>query len=327
MRKTAIITMLSSILLLLLPGLTLFAQYDSSAVEEDMQNIAQGISELFGENVGSLSMIGDPIGYSTIPRFEVGIAAGAVFVPLENISTGEDTLYDTGGLAYTPVPSIAAHMKVNIKGFEVGAKLAGIPPFQFSNGNLNGEMQNTIIGGKLRYEIVDKKVSLLRFGVSAGGFYEYTKGNMAMQMTESFEVYEEVNPMQPGEEHIANLVSSNAFDSDWKGHTVGAELQGNMKIAFFNIFLGGRLSTSWGSAQTTIDGDVTVSPESGYEGYVTANPSEPIDIATDASPDGLGYYGFGGLEFKILPIVVGGRLGYNFRNDVITADFGARLQF
>jgi len=101
MRKTAIITMLSSILLLLLPGVMLFAQYDSSEVEEDMQNIAQGISELFGENVGSLSMIGDPIGYSTVPRFEVGVAAGAVFVPLENISTGEDTLYDTGGLAYT----------------------------------------------------------------------------------------------------------------------------------------------------------------------------------------------------------------------------------
>jgi|GEM_PF-1862646 len=326
MRKTAIFTMLLSILLLLLPGFTLFAQYDRAAVEEDMQNIAQSISELFGENVGSLSMIGDPIGYSTVPRFEVGVAAGAVFVPLKNISTGIDTLYDTGGLAYTPIPSIAAHMKVNIKGFELGAKLAGIPPFQFNSGNLNGELQNTIIGGKLRYEIVDKKVAVLRFGLSAGGFYEYTRGNITMQMTESFAVLADVTP-EPGDEHIADLVSSNAFDSDWKGHTVGAELQGNMKVLFINLFLGGRLSTSWGSANTTINGDVTVVPVSGYEGFVTANPSESIDIATDASPSGLAYYGFGGVEFKILPVVIGGRLGYNFRNEVVTLDFGARLQF
>lgn len=318
--------MLLSILLLLLPGFTLFAQYDSSAVEEDMQNIAQSISELFGENVGSLSMIGDPIGYSTVPHFEIGVAAGAVFVPLENISTGMGTLYDTGGLAYTPLPSIAAHVKVNIKGFEIGGKVAGIPPFQFSSGNLNGELQNTIIGGKLRYEIVDRKVTVLRFGLSAGGFYEYTRGNITMQMTESFAVLADVTP-EPGDEHIANLVSSNSFDSNWKGHTVGAEMQGNMKILFINLFIGGRLSTSWGNAQTTIDGDVTVNPVSGYEGFVTASPSESIDISTSASPSGLAYYGFGGVEFKIFPIVLGGRLGYNFHNEVITVDFGARLQF
>jgi hypothetical protein len=307
----------------------LFAQYeyDTAEVEEDMQNIAQSISELFGENVGSLSMIGDPIGYSTVPRFEIGVAAGAIFVPLENISSGDGTLYNTGGLAYTPIPTIAAHTKVNIKGFELGVKLAGIPTYQFSDGNLNGELQNTIIGGKLRYAIVDKKVAVLRFGVSAGGFYEYTSGSIAMTMTDSVAVMEDVDPMQPGEEHIANLVNNNAFDSNWKGHTVGAEAQANMKILFINLFLGGRLSTSWGSAQTNIDGDVNVVPEPGYEAYVTANPSESISASTEASPNGLGYYGFGGLEFKILPIVIGGRFGYNFRNDVITADFGARVQF
>ena len=327
MRKTAIFTMLISISLLLLPGVTLFAQYDTSEVEADMQEVAQTISDLFGKNVGSLSMIGDPIGYATVPHFEIGIAAGAVFVPLENISTGSDILYDTGGLAYTPLPSIAAHMKVNIKGFEIGGKVAGIPTYQFSSGNMEGQLQNTIIGGKLRYEIVDKKLAVLRFGVSAGGFYEYTRGSIAMAMTESFAVMEDVNPMEPGDEHIANLVSSNAFDSNWKGHTVGAEVQGNMKITIINLFLGGRLSTSWGSAQTTIDGDVSVVPESGYEAYVTANPSESIDIVSESSPDGLAYYGFGGVEVKILPIIVGGRLGYNFRNEVVTLDFGARLQF
>jgi hypothetical protein len=294
MRKTALFTMLISISLLVLPGSMIFAQYDTTAVENDMQDIAQSFSNLFGKNVGSISMIGDPIGYSTVPHFEVGIAGGAVFVPIDNINAGTDTVYDLNGMGYTPVPSIAAHMKVNIKGFEIGGKVAGIPPYELSNENFTGEVQSMVIGAKLRYRIVDKKLPVVRFGVSAGGFYEYTKGNIGLVMTNSFAVYEDVTA-DPGDEYIADLVSTNTFDSNWKGHTVGGEVQGNMKILFVNLFGGGRISTSWGSADTSVNGDVTVNPVAGYEAFVTANPTETIDITTEASPDGLDYYAFGGL--------------------------------
>ena len=326
MRKTALFTILISIALFLLSGSLIFAQYDSAAVEQDMQALAQSFSNLFGKNVGSISMIGDPIGYSTVPHFEVGIAAGAVFVPLKNINSGTDTVYDMNGMGYTPVPTMAVHMKVNIKGFEIGGKVAGIPPFELSNESFDGEVQNMVIGAKLRYRIVDKKHAVLRFGLSAGGFYEYTKGNIGLVMTDSFAVYEDVTA-DPGDEHIADLVSTNAFNSDWRGHTVGGEVQGNMKILFVNLFAGGRLSTSWGSAHTSVNGDVAVNPVAGYEAFVTANPTENIDGTAEASPDGLDYYAFGGLEAKLLPVVIGGRLGYNFRNEVITLDLGARLQF
>ena len=325
MRKTALFTILISITLFLLSGSLIFAQYDSAAVEQDMQALAQSFSDLFGKNVGSISMIGDPIGYSTIPHFEVGIAGGAVFVPLENINSGTGTAYDVNGMGYTPIPSLGVHMKVNIKGFEIGGKVAGIPPFELSNESFDGEVQSMVIGAKLRYRIVDKKLAVLRFGLSAGGFYEYTKGNIGLVMTDSFAVYEDVTP-DPGDEHIADLVSTNAFNSDWRGHTVGGEVQGNMKILIVNLFAGGRLSTSWGSAHTSVNGDVAVNPVAGYEAFVTAN-TETIDVTTEASPDGLDYYAFGGLEAKILPVVIGGRLGYNFRNEVITLDLGARLQF
>ena len=100
-----------------------------------------------------------------------------------------------------------------------------------------------------------------------------------------------------------------------------------MKILLVNLFAGGRLSTSWGSAHTSVNGDVTVNPVAGYEAFVTANPTENINVATEASPDGFDYYAFGGLEAKLLPVVIGGRFGYNFSNDVITLDLGARLQF
>jgi hypothetical protein len=326
MRKTALIIMLISISLVFLSGSMLFA-YDSTAVEEDMQNIAQSFSDLFGKNVGSISMIGDPIGYSTIPHFEIGLAGGAVFVPLANLNSGNNIVYSTDGMGYTPVPSLAAHAKITVRRFEFGGKLAGIPPFELSNDNLNGEVQSMVIGAKLRYRLVDKKLAVLRFGVSAGGFYEFTSGTIGLVITDSFAAYEDVNPMEPGEEHVADLVSTNAFNSEWRGHTVGGEVQGNIKILFINLFAGARMSNSWGSAQTSILGAVDVIPVPEYAGDVTADPTEDIDIDTEASPDGLDYYAFGGIEAKILPVVIGGRMGYNFKNEVITFDLGARLQF
>ena len=36
---------------------------------------------------------------------------------------------------------------------------------------------------------------------------------------------------------------------------------------------------------------------SDIDDFVTANPIESIDISTSASPSGLAYYGFGGVEF------------------------------
>ena len=330
MRKSIIIlTILLFLLFASVPAL--FAQdYSSDDVLADMESIAQSFSTLFGDNVGSISMIGDPVGYSVIPHFAVGITGGFVFVPIENINTDPDLQYDLGGLRHTPVPSVGVQLKLTLNKFELGAKLAGIPQIDLSKvskGELDGQLQNVVIGGKLRYGIIDKHKGIFQYGVSAGGFYEFTKGSLGLNLNETFEVYEDVNPLTPGDEHVANLLTSNAFDSTWRGHTVGGEAQGNVKILFVNLFAGGRLSTSWGKATTSIAGDVTVQPEAGYEGFVSASLTESVDVTTEAGPSGLDVYGFGGLEFKILPVIVGVRGGYNFSNQVITLDLGTRLQF
>jgi hypothetical protein len=327
MRKPIVILTIL-LLLILAPVPALLAQdYSSADVLGDMQSIAQSVSSLFGDNLGSISMIGDPVGYSFIPHLSVGITGGVVFVPIENINTGGGTLVDLGGLPYTPIPSVGAQLKLSVSKFELGAKVAGIPPLERDKDTLGWQIQNVVIGGELRYKIIDKHRGIFQYGVSAGGFYEFTKGSLGLTLNDSIEVYEEVDAGSPGEEHVADLLTSSVFDSSWKGSTLGGEVQGNVKILFVNVFGGGRLSTSWGKANTSITGDVTVQPVPAYAGYVTASPLESVDVSTEAGPSGLDFYGFGGLEFKILPVLVGVRGGYNFSNQVVTLDLGARLQF
>jgi hypothetical protein len=325
MRKPVAILIIP-LLLLLAPAGALFAQdYTSTEVLEDMESIAQSFSTLFGENVGSISLIGDPIGYSVIPHFSVGIAGGLAFVPIENINAGGDTQYDLGELKYTPVPSVGVNLKLTLSKFELGAKVAGIPSMEGGEDATRWQIQSMVVGGKLRYGLIDKHRGVFQYGVSVGGFYEFTRGDVGLNLSDTVKVYEEVDPLSPGEEHVANLNTTSAFDSTWRGHTVGGEVQGNVKVLFVNLFAGGRVSTSWGKATTSIDGDVTV--QSVYPGYTVESPTESVDVTTEAKPGGIDFYGFGGLEFKILPVVLGVRGGYNFSNQVITLDFGTRLQF
>jgi len=316
--------------LILIPGAMLFAQftYDTTEMQQDLEDVTQIFSNLFGKNVGSIAMIGDPIGYAIIPHFEIGVAGGAVFVPIKNINEGTDMVYDLGGLTYTPLPSVSAHVKVNIRGFELGAKVAGIPPVELRSETYRGEIQSMVIGGKLRYGIIDKHKGVFQYGLSAGGFYEYTNGSLSVTMLDTFAVYEDVDD-NGTDEYIADLTATGDFDSEWRGHTFGGEVQGNMKILFLNLFAGGRLSTSWGKATTSINADTSaeLTPDGVASGVTIDNPTEPISVTTDAEPDGIAFYGFGGLEFKIFPLVLGARGGYNFRNQVITLDLGARLQF
>jgi hypothetical protein len=327
MRKL-MIALLVSAALMIIPGTALFSyDYMSAEMQQDLENVAKSFSELFGENIGSIAFIGDPVGYATVPHFEVGVTGGAVFVPIENINVDTDLLYDLGGLKYTPIPSIGAHLKFNLFGFELGAKLGGIPPFELSNDSYRAQIQSMVIGAKLRYRVLDKKLAVLRFGVSAGGFYEYTKGNLGLSMVDSFAVYEDVTPVTEGKEYIADLVTTSNFDTAWKGHTLGGEVQGNMKVLFINVFAGGRLSTSWGRATTTLDGDASAVVRPAYAGIVNVNPSETISVETETVPRGFDFLGFGGLEFKIMPLLIGARGGYNFSNRVVTLDIGARLQF
>ncbi len=327
MKRLNKIIIIISLLFLIVPGTVLFAQYDLGAVEQDLAVIAQSMSELFGPNIGSITFIGDPVGFATVPRFEIGAAGGAVFVPVNNITEGSNLQFDLGDLPYIPIPSVGAHAKLTIKRFEVGAKFAGIPSGEMQVDNVTAQVNNIVIGGKLRYRILDKKLVIMQLGVSAGGFFEYTKGNINVSALETFSVFEDVDS-DGIDDHIANLATETGGNTTWSGSTFGAETQANLKIIFLNIFGGVRLSKSVGKATTEFNGNTTLTlTDPIYDPFVDQYAATPISVSADASPKGLDTSLFGGLEVKILPIAIGARLGYNLKNENITLDAGIRVQF
>jgi hypothetical protein len=321
--KKIIFVLIMTASVLCIPVSVGFAQpYDITEATGDLQVIAESLSNLFGPNIGSMTFLGDPVGYSTVPHFAIGIAGGAALVPASSINSGSSAQLDLGDLSYLPLPAVGAVGKANIKGFELGLKVAGIPTIQAGGAQVN----SLILGGKVRYRLLDKKFVLVRLGASVGGFYEYTTGNVTFVDQTTMPVYEDVDT-DGQDEHIANLNTTAGFASEWSGSTVGGEAQVNAKILFFNIFAGARLSKSFGNAKTVMDGVTSLTAQPGYGAFVTDDPGTATSISTEAGPSGVDTTAFGGVEFKILPVTVAARGSYNIKSENYTVDAGARLQF
>jgi hypothetical protein len=323
--KKLLITILC--IMVFLPGAFVFAQqpYDLGAVESDLTAISEGISNLFGPNLGAMTFLGDPVGYSTIKHIEIGIAGGASLVPAENVALGTNMQYDFGDLEYIPVPAIGVHAKFKIKRFEIGGKLAGLPKIEDKDAGIH--INNMIIGGKLRYELWDKRLLMLcRTGASFGGFFEYINGDVSMLGRDSIPVIVDVPAV--GSTQVADLVTETGFETNWKGFTVGGEGQINFQVLFVNLFGGARLSKTFGSATTDLIGSTTLAlTDPIYAPYVSEFTNQALDISSEAKPEGIDTTLFGGVELKILSIVATVRGGYNFKNDNFIVDGGARLQF
>ena len=317
MRKTMVVLVMIASVLVVPAGMGF--GYDTIEATGDLEVIAESLSDLFGKNIGSMTFLGDPVGYSTVPHFAVGVSGGVTLVPADNISAGSSAQLDLGGLSYLPIPAIGAVGKANIKGFELGVKVSGIPNIAVEGTRIN----SLILGGKVRYRLLDKKMVLVRLGASIGVFYEYATGNVSFVDQTTMPVMEDID-MDGNDEHVGDLTTTAGFDTKWSGSTVGAEAQANAKILFFNIFAGGRLSSSFGSSSTNLSGDSTLVS---YHPSVSGGTISDLDINTEAGPSGLNTMVFGGVEFKILPINIVARGSYNFKNENITADLGARLQF
>ncbi len=314
-------------LVLVLPGTFVFAQqpYDLGAVESDLTAISKGLSNIFGPNLGAMTFLGDPVGYSTIKHIEVGLAGGASFVPTENIALGTSLQYDFGDLKYLPVPAFGVHAKFKIRRFEIGGKLAGIPKIEDKDAGVH--LNNMIIGGKLRYELWDKRVlMLLRTGASFGGFLEYINGNVTMLGRDAIPVF--VDVPGPGSTQVANLITETGFETNWKGFTVGGEGQMNFQILFVNLFGGARFSKTFGKATTDLSGSTTLElTDPIYTTYVDTFTNQQLVISTEAKPEGFDTTLFGGVEVKILMLAVTLQGGYNFKNSNYLLEGGARLQF
>lgn len=315
MRKRLIHTIIVTMVLLTASAGFVYAQYDINDLASDMESVTEGLAEFFGDNLGAMSYLGDPVGYAFIKNFTLGIGGGAALVPVENLSFAEGTglNIDWGDMKNIPVPVIGAYTRFSLKKLEFGFKLAGFP--KLATDDL--EVKNLILGGKVRYKLVSFNRFLIKGGVSAGGLFEYVNGSVLISQGEGFPIYDPSGTVQ-----IGTMETTSTLDTSWSGVTLGGEAQANLQIAILNIYTGTRMSKTFGKATSEFKGDVTLSGS----GVVPA--SEPIGpISNEGKAGGIDIYGFGGLEVKVLILTVGGRITYNFTNDNLTIDGGVRFQF
>jgi hypothetical protein len=313
-------------LLVLIPVMLLFigslnialgqAVYDMDNAEFELGLMAEQLSGIFGPNLGGISYIGEPIGYSIIPHFEVGISGGFVVVPIKDISRGTNLQLNFGGSAYLPIPAIGAHTKFSIKEIELGVKVAGIP--RLEDPDAGTAIENIIIGGKARIKLFNFDKHVIKGGASVSGFYEYMRGNLLLTDSDSMPVDVYNDGTIDGE-----LISQTGFDTSWEASTMGGEMQANLQLLMFNFFAGTRAGKTFGSAITRVEGLselVSTSP-------LVTGSTRNISISNKQSPAGFDIFLFGGLEIKLAMFSLTGKGGYNLNNENYTFDAGFRLQF
>jgi hypothetical protein len=322
MRKKSLLFFILVSALLFIPAVFAAAQYDLSDATDDLNQVADALSSIFGPNLGGMSYVGDPVGYSVVPRVEFGISGGMVFVPLENINTGTDLdvdFGDMGKLAALPIPAASAHAKFTIsKKFEMGVKVAGIP--EIKNEDAGVSISNLIIGGKFRYNLLSYKAPLIKGGISVGALYEYMNGGILLTQSGSTTVDPDDNPATPN----GTLTTTGELNTEWNSNTFGGEAQANLQVIFLNFFVGTRVSKTFGKATTSLKGTSTLEGDPSIFDEFT---DELVDVTQEAKPQGIDPYVFGGVELKILGLVLTGKGTYNVKNESYIIESGLRLQF
>ncbi len=300
-----------------------FSQYTPSSALDDMEPLVNGMSDLFAKSLGGMSYVGDPVGYAFIRHLAIGIGGGAVLIPTENLELATEGLnIDFGDLKYIPIPTASAFAKISIKRLEFGFKLGGLPQYSIDNFSV----QNMILGAKVRYNLGSFNLLLIKGGISAGVLFEYMKGNLNYSTSTGYPIYLDVN----GENTKVGTVTTEAsLENSWNATTAGAEAQANFQVLFLNFFTGTRISKTFGSATSSINGSAYLEADSTYESLniITSGPISNMSVSATNKAPGIEVYGFGGVEFKLFIFTITGRGSYNFTGKTLSADVGARLQF
>jgi hypothetical protein len=310
------------IFILLFPMMIYAWSYDATDALDDLQGFASGLNTLVKDNLGSMSYLGEPIGYSFIKRLALGVGAGAIFFPVKNIDIGDasDSIdYGLLTFGYLPIPSAAAYGRFNFDVVEFGLKVGGIPEMEFKNAGVKGK--NLVIGGNLRYKLVDYSHFALKGGASVGGLFEYAKGGITLRKGQPLLITD------PDTGEVAGYLNTDsAMETSWEAYTVGGEIQTNIQPLFLNFFIGIRASKTFGTAKSKLISRYEIEPETGYESNF-GTPVGTADIDIESKPEKMDVFGFGGVEAKFLMFVVSFKGSYNLMNQSFVLDGGGRLQF
>jgi len=323
LRRTILIAVI--VLLLIIPTSFAFSQtYDTSAATTDMENLVNGMSDLFSKSLGGMSYVGDPVGYAFIKHFSIGIGGGAVLIPTKNLSFASSGLdIDFGKLSYIPIPSAGAFVKFSIRKLEFGFKLGGFP--EFSQDGF--KVHNMTLGGKVRYNLGNFNFLIIKGGISAGALFEYMAGGIDYSTSSGYPVYVDI---YGNSTKVATVTTTASLKNSWKASTFGGEAQANFQVLFLNFFTGTRLSKTFGTADSSINGDVTLTatdPQYVTQGYISGGTIPQLSASASNKAPGIEIYGFGGVEFKLFIFTLTARGSYNFTGKTLSVDTGARLQF
>jgi len=235
-----------------------------------------------------------------------------------------------------------------LPGYTIDARIGGfILPFdigfkfgylklnpEFLNGLLKTDipdfnMDYLIIGGDLRYAILDGKKFPLKLSVGAG--FNYLKGGMSMPVPGgadlSFKIGDSGNTL-----HIPNPT----LGLDWETKSLDFKAQASIKLLIFTPYIGIGATHAWSRAGYGIKSDINVKDSDGNEVDIddVRNLIESFGIE-GVSTDGFSHYDevkgwsfrtFGGLSINA-PFVKFDLTGmYDFISKCYGLTFGIRLQ-
>jgi len=163
---------------------------------------------------------------------------------------------------------------------------------------------------------------LIKGGVSVGALYEYMSGGLSMTASDTIPI----DVAGLGDAEDGTFTTTTGFETVWKSGTIGGEVQANLQVLFLNLFLGSRVSKTIGKSTTTMKGTGTLTGDG--SGVVVTGPTvTTVNASQTEKPTGIDPYLFGGLELKLLGLVLSGKGTYNFKNENFVIDGGLRFQF
>jgi hypothetical protein len=231
-------------------GTAATAQTDLSGFQDAMQSFATDMSLVLDAssttgNTWSSAYVG------SFPKFGVGVAVSACFVPADSA----ESLFDTLGISLPseikkygiPIPAAVATLKIGIPflPIDVGVKGGVIPETSISD----IQVAYQTMGVNVRYALL--KDTLVTPALSVGASWNYVKGSVGASIGSGTYDYTY--------DTYAIHVSSPDMALDWEANTFDFTLQVSKNLLIFTPYAGagltlGKTTVSAGmSADTTVD--------------------------------------------------------------------------
>lgn len=281
-------------------------------------------------NTWSDAYIGQLLG--GVPRFGVGITAGASTLPFDTVNQvftdlglsmpSDIETYSSYGV---PFPAYTADLRIGgfILPFDFGVKLGGLNSGMF--GSLPFDFEYLLAGADIRFALMEEEGP--KPDISVGIGYNYLYSEIVVPDVASGYDLELPNTEQ--------LQFSNPdLAMNWGASVFDLKAQVSKKILILRPFGGLGLSYATSQVGGGLSSDVTYTGGSIEQakqdlinaGFPVPDELDQTGINISSAVNGWGMRVFGGIGFKILLLNLDLGMGYDFLGGNLQAALGARLQ-